>query len=354
MILTMRRLFNRVRRRRDVGLALVLAVLGFSILGNSVTFYLFERTVQPELTIGDSFWYSVISITTIGYGDFSATTLGARVGTVFFITVVGLIAFTSAVGMLVDLIVDFRVKERTGMLNFATKNHLLIVHFPSEARVRHVVDEFVMDRSHRQDDIVIIANDLESLPFSHKNVSFVRGSPLEEETYRRASVEKANRAIILGTSYDDPNSDSVVASVAHIINHLNPEVRIVAEVLNPKHELLFKAVEDISLVYSMQIANNLLIQEIQDPGVYRLSQVMTSNQMEGTLASTRVESPLGERMAYTDVAKRLLDSDINLVGIIRGQIAHLKFGDLYPAVDDLMVYISSQRVGWSAIQNALA
>jgi len=354
MILTMRRLFNRVRRRRDVGLAVVLAVLGFSILGNSVTFFLFERTVQPELTIGDSFWYSVISITTIGYGDFSATSLGARVGTVFFITVVGLIAFTSAAGMLVDLIVDFRVKERTGMLNFATKNHLLIVHFPSESRVRHVVDEFVMDRSHRQDDIVIIANDLESLPFSHKNVSFIRGSPLEEETYRRASVEKANRAIILGTSYDDPNSDSVVASVAHIINHLNPKVRIVAEVLNPKHELLFKAVEDISLVYTMQIANNLLIQETQDPGVYRLSQVMTSNQMEGTLASTRVESPLGERMAYTDVAKRLLDSDINLVGIIRDQIAHLKFGGLYPAVDDLMVYISSERVGWSAIQNALA
>ena len=332
----------------------VLAVLWVSMLGNAVTFFLFERTVQPELTIGDSFWYSVISITTIGYGDFSATTLGARIGTVFFITVVGLIAFTSAAGMLLDWIVDLRVKERSGMLNLATKNHLLIVHFPGEARVRHVVEEFVSDPSHRQDDIVIIANNLESLPFSHKNVSFVRGSPLEEETYRRASVEKANQAIILGTSYDDPNSDSVVASVAHIIHHLNPEVRIVAEVLNPNHALLFKAVEDISLVYTMQMANNLLIQETQDPGVYLLTQVMTSNLMEGTLASTRVESPPGERIPYTDVAKRLLDSDINLVGIIRHQVAHLKFGDLYPAMDDLLVYISSQRVEWSAIENVFA
>lgn len=335
-------------------MAAVFAVLWVSILGNAITFFLFESPMQPELTIGDSFWYSIISITTIGYGDFSATTLGARIGTVFFITVVGLIAFTSAIGMLVDLIVDFRVKERTGMLNLASKSHLLIVHFPSEARVRQVVEEFVSDPNHRQDDIVIIANDLESLPFSHKNVSFVRGSPLEEETYHRASVDKADRAIILGTSYNDPNSDSVVASVAHIINHLNPKVRIVAEVLNPKHELLFTAVEDISLVYTMQMANNLLIQETQDPGVYRLTQVMTSNQMEGTLASTRVESPLSNQMGYTDVAKRLLDSDINLVGIIRDQVAHLKFGDLYPAVDDLLVYISSQRVGWSAIQNALA
>jgi hypothetical protein len=176
---------------------------------------------------------------------------------------------------------------------------------------------------------------------------------LEEETYRRASVDKANQAIILGTSYDDPNSDSVVASVAHIIHHLNPEVRIVAEVLNPNHALLFKAVEDISLVYTMQMANNLLIQETQDPGVNLLTQVMTSNRLDGTLASTRVNQPTDLPLSYANVAKRLLDDDVNLVGVIRGQEVHLKFGYLYPVADDLLVYISSRRLEWSTLRESL-
>ena len=353
MFLSLKILVQRARRRRDLGLALVLTMLGGSILGNALTFSYFEGQARPELTAWDSIWYSIISITTIGYGDFSATTLGARIGTVVFITVFGLVAFTSALGLLVDWIVDFRVKERTGMLNLEAKNHLLIVHFPNEGRVRHVVEEFVSDPSHRRDDIVIVAARPESLPFSHKNVSFVRGSPLEPETYHRAAVDTANKAIILGTSYDDPSSDSAVASVAHVIQHLNPRVRIVAEVLSPKHDLLFGDLQNISLVYTLQIANNLLIQETQDPGVNLLTQVMTSNRLDGTLASTRIDQPPDALLPYSGVAKSLLDDDVNLVGVIRGREVHLKFGDLYLASGDLLVYISTRRLEWSALRASL-
>ena len=329
------------------------AVIGTSILGNALTFFFFESPSQPDLTIGDSFWYSIISITTIGYGDFSASTLGARIGTVVFIILVGLVAFTATAGMLVDWVLDLRIKEQTGMANIQAKGHLLIINFPNEARVRQIVEEFVSDPSHKKDDIVIITDALTTLPFSHPNVSFVRGSPLEEETYTRALLSDATKVIILSTNYDDPNSDSVVASVASVIHHLNPDVRVVAECLSPKHELLFGNLEDVTLVYTLRMANNLLVQETQDPGVTILTRAMMSNMVSGTLASTKVDSPVQDSMSYEQVAVKLLSQDINLVGVIRDKQVHFKFGDLFLAVGDLLVYISSSRFSWAALQKTL-
>ena len=329
------------------------AVIGTSILGNALTFFFFESPSQPDLTIADSFWYSIISITTIGYGDFSASTLGARIGTVVFIILVGLVAFTATAGMLVDWVLDLRIKEQTGMANIQAKGHLLIINFPNEARVRQIVEEFVSDPSHKKDDIVIITDALTTLPFSHPNVSFVRGSPLEEETYTRALLSDATKVIILNTNYDDPNSDSVVASVASVIHHLNPDVRVVAECLSPKHELLFGNLEDVTLVYTLRMANNLLVQETQDPGVTILTRAMMSNMVSGTLASTKVDSPVQDSMSYEQVAVKLLSQDINLVGVIRDKQVHFKFGDLFLAVGDLLVYISSSRYSWAALQKTL-
>ena len=331
----------------------MLAVLVSSVVGNALTFFFFEGTVQPDLTIGDSFWYSIVSITTIGYGDFSASTFGARIGTVVFIILVGLVAFTTTAGMLVDWIIDLRTKEQTGMATVQAKGHLLIIHFPNETRIRHIVEEFTSDASHKKDEIVVVADTIQTLPFSHPNVSFVRGSPLEEETYRRAQLTRAAKIIILSTDYNDPNSDSVVASVATMIHHLSPQVKVVAECMSPNHDLLFGNLEDVSLVYTVHMANKLLIQETQDPGVTILTRAMTSNLIEGTLASTKVDPPVEEPLSYEQVAVRLLSKDINLVGVIREKKAHFKFGDLFLSPGDLLVYISSTRYTWPGLLEAM-
>ena len=347
------RLIRRIRSKRELGLLLLLAVIATNIFGNTLTFFFFERLDGREVTFFDSIWYSVISITTIGYGDFSAVSVGARLGTIFFIIIAGLTTFTAAAGILVDWILDLQYKERSGMGSAAAKNHLLIVNFPNEARVRQIVEEFRQDSQHGRDDIVILTDQTESNPLSFPDLFFVRGSPLEEESYRRAKVSDARQAIVLATGYDDPTSDSMVASIVSIIEHLNPEIRIVAECLSEKHGILFAGSKQVSLVHTLHLANNLLVQEAQDPGVTLLTQAVTSNRIDGTLASTKIEDSVDNTLIYLDVAKKLLDKDINLIGVIRDGNVHFNFANLTLTLNDSLVYISMDRYSWESLRPLL-
>ena len=335
-------------------MALLVSVLVVSIVGNTLFFYFFERDIEHGLTIWDSLWYSVISISTIGYGDYSATTSGARIGTAVFIIIIGLATFTTAIGMTVDWIVDLRQKERTGMAATRATNHAIIVNFPSESRVRQIIDQFTQDINYRDREMVVVTDQIETLPFDHVQVSFVRGSPLETETFERANLARAGDVIVLSPDYKDPRSDSYVASIAFVIEHMNPGIEIVAECLDPKHAVLFTASENVSLVYTMRIATNLLVQEAQDPGVNLLTNAITSNEIEGTLVSTTVESLPDGLPRYVEVAKKLLDKDVNLVGVIRGGKVIVSLGGAVPTEGDSLVYISRARHSWSALRALLA
>jgi len=344
---------RQLRQKKSLGIGLLLLILAVSIVGNALTFYFFDKASKPDLTVGDAFWYSVISIATIGYGDLSSTSVGARIGTAFFIVFVGLAAFTSAVSVGIDWLLELRDKERSGMGSPGAKNHLLIVNFPNERRVRQIIDEYLQEPSLSKTEIVIVTDQIEFLPFTQLRVSFVRGSPLEEETYHRANVRDARQALILSTGYDDPNSDSVVASIASILEHLKPEIRSIAEVLNSEHALLFRGVKNVSLVYTFRMSNNLIVQEAQDPGVNMLTQAITSNQIEGTLVSTRVGKGAEQSLSYKEAAKRLLDHEVNLVGMIRGEDVHVRFDGLEVTENDRLVYICSNRMDWETVRSLL-
>jgi voltage-gated potassium channel len=215
MFYSLTRILRQIRRRRELGVGVLMAVILLAIVGNTLTFYFFDRGPRAAegdpITVWDGFWYSLVSITTIGYGDISSTTLGARLGTAFFIIFVGLATFTTAVGMGVDWLADFRHKERMGMGKSGSRDHLIIVNFPGESRVRQIIREYRQDNQHKGRDIVLVADDLQELPFTIDDVSFVRGWPLDEETYERAGIAHAKQAIILSPSQEDPRSDSMVA-----------------------------------------------------------------------------------------------------------------------------------------------
>ena len=354
MLLSLTRIWRTLRHHREVGFAFIVLVLGLSLLGNAATFYLFDRAVNPGITVPDALWYSVVSITTIGYGDYSATTLGARLGTVLFVVLFGLAAFTSAIGIGIDRILERHQKERLGMTSVRATGHLLIVNPPTADRARKIIEEYVQDSGHLSDDVVVVSDKIESLPYRLPRVSFVRGSPLEEETYTRANLMHASSVMILGSGYDDPNSDSLVAAIVSVVEYLNPKIPGVAECQYLSHNVLFKGAKNIKPVFALNMVDKLMVQDLQDPGVQIILNIVTSNVIEGTLLSTVVEDEPANPMAYRQVAKILLDHDINLVGVIKDGIPHLSFVDLDVEHGDSMFYIAVRRREWSEIAPMLA
>jgi hypothetical protein len=85
-----------------------------------------------------------------------------------------------------------------------------------------------------------------------------------------------------------------------------------------------------------------------------LAQAITSNEIEGTLATTRIEGPPEAGGSYISYAKSLLDNGINLVGVIRDGGIMVGFDDLYAAENDRLVYVSKSRRTWDEMRGLLS
>jgi voltage-gated potassium channel len=347
LLLHLVRLVRRIRNRPSIGFALVAALLFLAIVGNATAFYTFEHVVKPELTWGDAFWYSAVSITTIGYGDITASTPGARLGTVLFIMLVGLTSFSLFFGTVLDAVSTTASRAQKGIGRAMAKDHILIVHFPNEQRILKLIQEIRSDPEEGKCEIVIISDDIDELPFQLPDVLFVRGSSHDVETYRRARAQDCKMAVVVSPDYGNRSSDAIVAAAVTVIDRVKPEIHIVAECLDEKHRPLFDSSNCDAVVMGMTIAGNLLIQEAHDPGIAQLIEALTSNRLGTTLFSVDV---LDEGVAYLDLASKLLGKSVTVMAINRGAGTHTLFEGVQSKTGDRIVYSAVRRIDWKKLR----
>lgn len=226
----------------------VLALLFAILLYGTTGFLYFELPSNPDLSWSDGLWYSLVTMTTIGYGDFFPKTNAGRylVGVPLMFFGIGLLGYL--LSMVAAALIAARTREIQGMSSFRFENHLVIFNFPGLAKVEHVLDELFNDSAFgKQTEIVLVDADLEELPpeLAARHVHFVRGNPTRDDTLTRANIDKAKNAVILSKKAGDPDSDNLNVTITLAIEARDKDVNSVVECVNASaEELLRKAGAD--------------------------------------------------------------------------------------------------------------
>ena len=105
-------------------LVMIPAFLFISTLGIYFFEYILSGNEGSEFkSIFDSLWWTVVTFTTVGYGDMSPGTITGKLFT-FFVMTAGLINFSIIVSLVTDKFQEFRSARERGFDSLKLKKHV--------------------------------------------------------------------------------------------------------------------------------------------------------------------------------------------------------------------------------------
>ena len=282
-----------VLRNPPVPFRLFVLILAVLVYGTSGFLY-FEFPANGDLTWFDGLWYTVVTMTTVGYGDFFPKTQGGRflVGWPVMIFGIGLLGY--ALSVIAAVLVTSKTKEMRGMSTFSLKHHLVIFNYPGAAKLQRLLEELFLDpifREHKQ--VVLVDEHLEELPpeLVKRNVHFVRGNPVRNETLSRASAAFADHALVLSRNENDGASDNLNVSIALAVEGCNKTVDTVVEIVDSASEELLRKTGCDRIVCTSRLGAYLLNQELVNPGVQEVVEDLLSAEKGQNIYLIEVSRP---------------------------------------------------------------
>jgi voltage-gated potassium channel len=270
----------------------IFVLLGAILIYGTTGFLYFELSENPDLSWSDGLWYTVVTMTTVGYGDFFPKTTGGRflVGWPIMVFGIGLLGY--ALSVIAAALITSKSKEIKGMSSFELKNHLIIFNFAGLAKIERILDELFLDPAFANSTpIVLVDAFLDELPpeLQKRSLHFVKGNPVRDQTLTRAAIDHARHAIILSRDPGDPASDNLNVTIALAIEGRNRKTITVVECVDQASEELLRKVGCDRIVCTSRFGANFVSQELLNPGVQEVINDMLSAQDGQQIYFTKVD-----------------------------------------------------------------
>lgn len=263
----MRRWFQLLIRNSffQVGMGIFLVM----ILGGLIL-----RTLETgDIAEGEApFWWAIVTMTTVGYGDYAPSTSEGRIFAVLVMFAgISLTAMFTAV--ISSIFVAKRIRKDKGLEKVNVKNHIILCGWNRNAD--KIIDSIQYLSEGRRKDLVLI-NDLDEETVAHLKtryrdiqLHFVAGDYTSEQILQRASLEEADTIIIIPSDVDatiqNPDEKTILATLT--IKGLEPNKRLIAYLYSRENLTHIKRANADEVVISDDFGAFMLASHVMDPGI---------------------------------------------------------------------------------------
>ncbi len=320
----------------------LLAVAGVFILSGLLIFY-FEKGENSQFSsVADSFWWTIVTFSTTGYGDKIPVTTAGRVLTVFTI-IFGIASMSFLSGIFASVFIDRKTRRRRGLMDFSRKKDHIIICGWKEQMEDILYDIINMGQDMSSSKLVLISN-VEADRVSAlketdglKGLVFVRGDYFSEPALKRANLKRARKAIVLADTFENKTqteTDSKTVMTVFTIKSIAKDVYTCAELLDIKYENYLKHAKCDEIIFPNEFNRKILASATLINGMSNIIFEMLSN-------SNRTTRLLTEKIPDRYIGKKYRDFRYSfdtrgnrvLIGILEntGSPHHLKIEALREA-----------------------
>lgn len=241
--------FQRPLTLTTTQIAAAIAIVGALAYGTFGAFALRDQFAAVD-TLLDAFYYTVITASTVGYGDAVPVTQMARL---FSLTVVlfATASFAFALGTLLAPLIESRFASVLGRMTESEleslEDHVLVLGVGD-------LTEAILDSLEETTEYVVVeADEAEGSRLRQKGHRILEGTGTDEATLRRARIERA-RAVIVATE-DDANDVLAILTARDVA----PDVHIVAAASNTENVTKMRNAGANSVISPATIGGRLLV-----------------------------------------------------------------------------------------------